>query len=324
MSKSTKLFIGGLCALLLLGILFRLLSDRLSNTNSSTPNFNNTTSTFRRVRFVGESPIVPSTLSQIQAIVTLPPLDQFLAVALEKTELTQSRYNPNYYTSSAETIQVNTNEHLISYGIYDIPDPSDEESTPPIGIDPAQAEATALQAVSSMFGIPSELLSLDSMLFFESDETNASVEAEDALMVIVLLNYTIEDIPLITNFEGNSTARVVMNSEYEPSVIELRPVQASVSSSVPYPTLTVDEAIAQINQNNGFVGNVLGQESRPVDLSTITSATLTSATIEYFTTLTDGSAQTLLPHYRFVGTATNAEGQNFAIDILTPAINTAQ
>lgn len=321
MRKSTKIFIGILVGLVILGILFRILASRQASNNTSGTNFDSSTTKFNRVVYTGRPFSPPVVLHDYLATFQIDSLDPYVQKAVSGGNFSPNPHYDFLYSSDTAQLDINTAEGVITYSTRYPTSVIDDGQTQPVGMTEEKAATNASRALESIFGVSADQMKITQMLFAKSDESAQYVDPEDASVAIVLFDYTLDDIPVINNFVGHSAARVILNSAYEVQSIELRPLRLSSTRQHEYSPLSVAEAIAQINQNNGFVANAISKDVTQVDLKNITSANLDAVQLEYFMLQGGGDNQPLIPYYRFSGTATNSRGQQFVVDILTPAID---
>ncbi len=317
MTKRVRLFLIIAVIALVLGVAIRIALRYFVPQTSTSQNFDQSKTRFSRISFAGIPPEVPPSLPALSVTISPLPLDQFSDAILASGKFTQNPYTDFIYHSEEGTLQILREEHIISYTRTSAGEVDEDFRSNGIQRDTAVAAATAF--FEDVFLLPIDQLAVSNVHYFLSDEDPEPIEPDQARMAIITFDHTFDGIPVVTNFVGNESARAVVSDDYEVLSIKFNPLEITSTQRVNYPTYTVEQAMKQINNNNAFVANAVNLDFGRVDLSEVSQATLNGAQLEYFAN-TFG-AQELEPYYRFWGTATNKRGQNFEIEILTPAIN---
>lgn len=319
MKRTTKYFLLAAMGMVLLGVLFRWLSGMVNRTSSS-PNFDETKTSFSRVIYAGQQPDRPDTLPIHQATITNSALDTYVSAITASGGWQRSPEDTHTYYSEDALLQIVPEEHSITYAYtgYSEADLYQDE-VPAKGISRQQAEAASRAFFTEVFHLPVDALSVTSMRFFSSDEMHDEVSPEVARYVIIRYDHNIDGVPLVRAHAGNSVARAVVDQDNRIRVLTFQPIEVKSTGSEWFNSFTVEEAMSNINRNNAFIANANSDVLEPIDLSKITNATLTSGRIEYFAP--QPGAQELIPYYRFSGTATNNRGVELSVDIMTPAAN---
>jgi|GEM_PF-2249009 len=132
--------------------------------------------------------------------------------------------------------------------------------------------------------------------------------------------WKINDIPvyLPKRFEGGFV--VVYSADLIPLSISFPMTIPSFGEEISTnQTLSIAEAIGQLNQSVGSVIYAEQVDAKVFDVSTISSGKLTSVSLEY---RIDPDLKLAIPHYRFKGTITNSTGSVYTAQLLTPAVAT--
>ncbi len=317
MTKRVRLFLIIAVVALGIGILIRIALLYFVPQTSTTQNFDQSKTNFSRISFTGIPPEVPPTLAALSVTISPLPLNQFSDAILASGKFTQNPYTDFIYHSEEGTLQVLREEHIISYTKTSAGEVDEDFRSNGIQQDTAVAAATAF--FEDVFLLPIDQLVVSNVHYFLSDEDPEPIGPDLARMAIITFDHTFDGIPVVTNFVGNESARAVVSDEYEVLSIKFNPLEITTTQRVNYPTYSVEQAMKRINDNNAFVANAVNLDFGRVDLSEVSQATLKGAQLEYFAN--SFGEQELVPYYRFWGTATNKRGQNFDIEILTPAIN---
>lgn len=319
MKKSTKIALIILCVATLLGIIFRILSGYYSQQASKIPNFDNSTTNFARVTWTGEPISVPTDLPVYQGGITRPPLQQFVEPLLAAGDFTQNPYTSTIFHSKTGTLQIVESDHLLAFTrAQNAPSEDSFGRTSRGDFEESQAKAAALAFLSDALGIQADGLELTSARFYQSDENPDQVEPSLASFVQLTFSPKLNGIPVVTALAGTETVRAAVDRNYQVLMIKVDPQEVTTSSSTRYPTFSMEEAIANINKNQAFIGNASWETSGGIALEQIRSATLTNGRLEYYI---PQNSQTLVPYYRLWGTAVDATGKNIIVDILTPAVD---
>lgn len=319
MQKSTKIALIIACIAVLLGIIFRILSGYYSQQTSKTPNFDNSTTNFARVTWAGEPISVPTDLPVYQGGITRPPLQQFIEPLLATGDFTRNPYTSTIFHSQIGTLQLVESDHLLAFTrTKDAPREDNFGRIPRGSFEENQAKAAALAFLSDALGMKTDGLELTSARYYQSDENPNQVEPSLANFVQLTFSPKLNNIPVVTALAGTETVRAAVDRSYQVLMIKVDPQEVTTTSSARYPTFSMEEAIANINKNQAFIGNASWESGGGIALEQIQSATLTDGRLEYYI---PQDSQTLVPYYRLWGTALDAAGKNILVDILTPAVN---
>ncbi len=318
MKKNTFIFIVILVVLLFLGIIFRLIVNTISPPTSSQPNFDNSKSSFSRVVFIGQKPNTQIDPVKVRAKIIKEPLDKLINNFVEKYELTAIPDNPDIYTSESNNtiLFIFPEENRMKFSDGESNYEWVSEIMP--GADEENLKKIADNLNTELLGELNNLLELTSIQHFEHMEIRQTTSAGNARLSNLNYNYTINSTPIIFTSTGNNSVSYTITSEESVKSIELTPLNIDVLNEEVLEPISIDEAIININNNNAFVANASGSVGQ-IMLQEITSAMLNSVSVEYPTQLSAEIEHELVPHYRFRGVAKNRVGQEFEIDILTPA-----
>lgn len=156
--------------------------------------------------------------------------------------------------------------------------------------------------------------------YLSADDSHLSITTSDEASIISFtFSNQLQSIPILVDKIIDRPVTILVNSQNEIIRMQIRPQYISLSPRRSFETISVYQAVENINNGYAsviFAESTLGYTS---SLNFITSANLSSATLEYRLDETTG---TIAPYYRFSGELTNDQNQTFAAEIITPAIVT--
>ncbi|HOZ03336.1 MAG TPA: hypothetical protein PKX78_02470, partial [Candidatus Woesebacteria bacterium] len=111
---------------------------------------------------------------------------------------------------------------------------------------------------------------------------------------------------------------IMLDTQYQISKFIVYPQQViDFQPTSEHPTLTIDQTIRNISQQNW--ASIIGVKNdlSTHDLTQVIKLDLTNARVEY---RIDSQTQQALPYYRFEGKATLADQKVVEVDVISPAI----
>ncbi len=116
-------------------------------------------------------------------------------------------------------------------------------------------------------------------------------------------------------------AQVFINRNSQVSKVTIQPqLQDFEADEAILPIISVPEAMRNIEANRASVISSIGEDFASIDLSSLSSGVLTTASIEY---RYDDVLGLAYPFYRFSGTALDPTGKTVNLELITPAVATS-
>jgi len=308
-----KLFLAA-AILLVVGIIFRMINPTQAPVQESLiANYNGSTSTISGLTYTGAQPPIPSRLPTATG-----------ALETESPQVVIDRFSTNFNLQPFEDLDdyfVGPQHNLTIARDHRIYSLKFSDRRPPENIiDLTQAVAVANTFVRDFFdtNITPSLLP-NSTIFYADAEEYDVVSPEEATLVTLMYGYTVADFPIVVGHDSLVTMSVQIDSNYQVAGIDYVPQRISASPSRTFDTLTVYQALENINQGRGSISYSSAETIPYPELATIVSGELNDSSIEY---RFDAETNTIVPYYRFFGTVFNAQSESSYVTIITPAIVT--
>ena len=145
---------------------------------------------------------------------------------------------------------------------------------------------------------------------------NVGDEEDLATEVIINYNLAYEELPIYQRVDARDFSTLIVGTDYKVTLFE---ASAEIFDSDEFHNsrlITIDQALTNIQQGdfyvNAFISDV--ENNRVI----LTSTRFSTVSLEY--RLNDEQTQAI-PCYHFTGAATDADGQEVYVEIITPAIN---
>jgi len=319
MNKPNKRWlIIGLCFIVggyVIASIFRFLTPivpDLPQTELVTQNLNQTKSTFQNLVFTGEAIKVPKTFKVVPVLTNdvSAELKNGLATAFNlvaNTENDSLLSGGSYYLSTTQPTTWLLGENTALPSTKNIP----------------LAEAIVVATTFNSSFIQNNQLQAYSpgASFYEADEIHfTETSADQANLVSVPFTHTIDGLPLF--FENQNTFPIIyyVSGDGEVTKATINPFLFQVGeATTTTPSLSVETALANINQNQGAIISSTQSEFGELRLEEIVGGTLSEVKLEY---RVDQKLGLAYPFYRFKGTVTNSNTTELAVEIITPAVAT--
>lgn len=334
----SKPFLTGLLAFALLAagltLIFSALTPKNKNsipeTEVVTSNFDGSSSKISNVSYTGKEIEVPSKL-----VVARFSVDPTAAEQISQALASQYSLNP---IAQSENILVNgqyslfrdqkREEFIFAMDISNrpsleatsstLPDLVDYQAKQTINQDRAyQTALTYVQKLVPSFAyrpIPSSThyFSANKAHLEETQQTQAD------LIEFELAPY-IGEYPVLFSHREYAPIRIMLDRSYQ--VIRFIYQFSLFSTSLPKEinSISLQTALANLNNGEGSVIAAYQDEAVPLDLEIIKNVVLTDVQLQYRVDRTSG---VVLPVYYFVGTAENNAGNSMRIQLITPAVKT--
>jgi hypothetical protein len=152
----------------------------------------------------------------------------------------------------------------------------------------------------------------------DGSDTTSTNEA-NATMYQFPFSYTFEGIPLAYGSISSLPVKVVVNINYQPQKVSFFSSLYKFVTLSNKPLISVESAVANINQGKASITSAFQPDFQQIDLSTISSAELTSVELEY---KLDNESKLAYPFYHFKGAAKTPQDTLLEVEIVTPAVET--
>lgn len=279
-------------------------------------NYDGSETSYSNIQYVGEAIAVPAQLPTGTAT---------------RTQLSASDFKQKIIDEFGLVLEPETEEGFgdvyssTQFELYESPDhnyfqvtnkvPTDAESIDTqTALQTAQTLADTLYPETTMSRVVSETEYL-----ITEDGEYESTTPDEANVMKISFSSTVGNYPVYENQNVFFPLTVWINNEYEVERLIAFPYYYAVENSDSVPTLTYTQALSNIENDNASILDTHFLGAGFLTLNEISSATLSSGQVEYRFNM---ATQTAIPYYRFRGSATNAQSQEFDIDIITPAIQT--
>lgn len=305
-----------ICGALLLAAIFRALTPQaepIPATPLINTNIDGTTSSFENLTYTGDNPEIPSSFKVVEVIKSAEAAEQIRnrfisAFALSPNPNSDTIFNGQDYFLSVS----NPGEWLLFKRNKEI-----NEAI----VDLAQALPIANDFISQYIQNPGLSAYQAGVTYFHIDLVHLD-EVPPAEANIVAIPYTliIDGKPVIYGNQDVYPTTAYVDSNYQLERLILNPEQYQLGQTVSnLPTITLEQAMVNLNLSQGAVIQSTQTEFGLTNLSQITGGNLTQVRIEY---RIDPILNLAYPFYRFTGTATNDQGTQLNVEIITPAVET--
>ncbi len=300
------------------GYLFRLLTPtQVALQPTLETNYKGTLSSFEAITFIGNAPSIPNELAVATA-------ENFAPFDFEDRSTKQKiieRYNlqlhpevPTLWMSPSYALQV-----IEATGSYElstlVPLPTGKL------VDSLRAQQVATEFLNSVFPENNLQILTNKIVYREADVHGDIVEASDAGLMEIPFGYSLEGYPVLLERSVLYPVTITINADNQLQKAVFQPFFLTPTVSGRIKTLTIPQAIANINDDRATIisSHYQGFESEALD--TIQSGSLHTVTIEY---RVSPDTKLIVPYYRFAGQLKNTADQEFFAEIITPAVQTQE
>lgn len=298
------------------GYLFRLLTPtQIPLQPIINRNYQGSTSTFEKVTFIGIAPNLPAELSVGTA-------ENFVPLNFEDRTVKEkliTRYDLQRHPA-VPTLWMSP-----TYGLQEIEETGSYELISqvflPEGklVDTVLARQVAQNFVDSIFPENNLQLLFNKIIYRHADVHGDIVEAQDAELVEIPFGYTIDTYPIFLEKSLEYPVTVIINADNQVQKAVFHPFFLTPKIDGKIETLTLPEALANINSNKATIVSSRYEGFERESLEKIVTGSMSEITIEY---RVSAETKRLVPYYKFSGSLTNDQGQEFYGEIITPAVQT--
>ncbi len=278
-------------------------------------NYQGSTTRFEKVTFVGTTPDLPKELvvATAENFVPLNFEDRTIKDKLIAQYKLQRNPNvPELWVSPDYALQ-----EIPSTGSYEL---STQVALP---VDKIADSLTALETAQKFVAavLPGNNLQLldKKVVYRDADAHGDITEPTQAGLIDVPFGFEIDSYPIYLEKSLEYPVRVMINADNQIQKATFHPFFLTPKIDGKIKTLTVAEALANINANKATIISSYYEGFESESLEQITSAALNTITIEY---RVSSDTKRIVPYYRFSGQLINAQGQQFYGEIITPAVQT--
>jgi hypothetical protein len=161
----------------------------------------------------------------------------------------------------------------------------------------------------------------DQLLYWYGEYETETATPTTSNIVIVPFVHQIANLPVYYKTLDGWPFTVYLNNQHQPFRLDYCPQFIALEpSTTTYPTISLEQAVNNINANNTVttVISSFQENFAAFSLSRFTSGTLTSVSLEY---RIDEAAALAYPFYRFSGTLYDSAQVPVEVELITPAIN---
>jgi hypothetical protein len=319
--KKNRFFVYLICGaivVLVVSAVFRLLTPQqiaVQQTATFTRNFDGSTTTFANIQFSGKVPDLPrqasvgitqsSTTTAQQVVDQLTSAYHLKATSQPPTTwvgsdyaLNQNKLNNLYYLVRNSAANVPSNQTVQVAQTTQIAQNFLQQNFPKINLQPIQSQ----------------------MKYYDAGLEPTEIDPSKAKIVSIPFAYVIDGLPVLYQNQGEFPFQILVTADNQIQKVVFYSHFVQISTVGQKNLLSVNQALEHIRRNNAVVVSAVKNSSAPVDFTTITSANFSSVNLEY---RIDEQTQVVYPFFHFSGTAVNKNGENFALEVITPAVETA-
>ncbi len=312
-SKSSLTFIVTIAIFAVIGVIFILLNQMTKHNPSQTAlletNYDNTQSDFRNVSYYGQEPVMPETMSIFQLQQQLDPgLAEKIANILNISAIESEQ---GFWANDRWSLVYDHTENLIMLS-----------SNTPYSTAGQINEDIALESALEWFtklSLPKNIeLNKNKTEFFEGEYELKPSSPQRAGLIQLQFGFTLESVPVYSDKNPQSPYVITLDTRYELTKLIIYPQQViDFQPTSEHPTLTIDQALNNISQQNWASIIEVKNDLSTHDLTQVIKLELTNARVEY---RIDSQTQQALPYYRFEGKATLSNQEHVEIELISPAI----
>lgn len=297
----------------MVGVLLNILNSRINrnmdNLGLIKNNFDQSQSNFGKVSYSGKEIILPENLTQvkIQQYLSPNPTEELA----KKLNISPVEGEQDFWTSETWNMVYDKNDHLILLSSIG---PSNTSLT----LDKATSILKAKQWLEKLDLDSNMEVNPNSIEYFVGEYQLKPSSESAASFVQMQFGPKVNDFPLYIGQNQQLPILIMLDSAYNLLKVVIYPQQiVEIAPTTELPTLTIDQVVENISQNN--MASIIGYDGIPseYDLTQVKRLDLTSGSVEY---RLQGDGQIALPYYRFEGKATLADQKVVEVDVISPAI----
>jgi len=270
-------------------------------------NFNGSETDFNKVDFVGQKIDLADELTIAQ--VEIKPLSGVLAKLTKQFNLKKSEKVDNLWQGPKYSLTFDP--YLSMYTLVRNETPSTVG-----GIDQL-ASLTVAKKIIDDLGFNDLNINHKNVTYLEgAGDLHPTDNAQNAKYILVPFSYQVDGFPVWFGQDNYDPVSVMIDNQLSLQKLTFKPNQLSFHSTGTLPTLSIDQAVNNINHDIASVIFVKNKVDLEIDLTKLTKVTLNKVAVEYRI----DEKKVAIPYYRFSGLAVNDKGQKFEVEIITPAV----
>lgn len=301
----------GIC--ILIATILRLLTPQtapLPLTETTTTNLDGSQTAFEKITFTGSEPSVSRALPVVPVVSQENPA---VGALVSNLNLKPVPNVENIWQGEAYSMAVIQQTGFVSLGLNEH---SEDDDKTPINVQAARQKA---QEFIDTYLKNQNLELIEDETKYAIDDDGRPAEESNALYATYFFSPKISNIPVKVGSVNQPSVRLTLNHSLEITSAQFFPISYQMGEPQTKNVISVKDAVANIERDKAAIVQVSQSEYRPVDLSRVVSANLTSVEVEY---RPDAELKLVYPFYIFSGTAVDAGGAEITVQIATPAVAT--
>ena len=321
-----KLLIIGLVLVevaLIAAAIFRILTPpqvEIPKSIFNTSNFDNSSTTFSEVRFVGTALQPPATLDVARVTQTLSHEIIINQLTTKFNLLEQASPQALWKNDAGYSLRHNSYNNLYRF-FY----PTNSTTPTATSLNEEQLQTAAREILSETLGIDTSslIVQIEKIEYLErAAETYDTVPFEKADQAVIPFIYALDGLPIQFDKLVDPTFDVGIRKDGKPQFVFFYPQFISFETISEKNTISVSNAVENLNKNIGSIIYFRYQDESKIgalDLSTAKNVVLKSVILEY---RVDPQNNLIYPFYSFSGTGTDNNNNQLELVVITPAVAT--
>lgn len=276
-----------------------------------TTNYDEKSSTFKKVAFTGEAISLPEKMPLYQMTGGNQVSEDIAEKIRQSFQLTQNKDKDNYWQSADKLLIYQKLEKRFT--LYDYA-AKIQDSTTTINSD------QAIQACQDFFKNASGLTvqaQLDHIIYYNAAEEFKEVSPEKAYRAYIPLSISLNGYPTYIGNKSEFPFSCLVLNNAEIAKVNFSDFFYTFQESYQVKTITIDQAVKNIEKGIASIISIDDEMITSFDSYWIDSARLTKVQVVY---RYDKDLQIAYPFYQFNAVLTNSEGLTTAGTIITPAV----
>ena len=281
----------------------------VSTTKFATTNLDGSSSQFDNITYTGGQPEIPNALPIAQLSQAALSPEQQVKPFIDRFGLTPHSQVTESWISDSFALSKRYNS--AGYELFNLQlSPTEKQ-----GMQTDKAIEAAQSFLENTLKIASVSAQTPEYLrHVETDEPTTNANAEAAR---IPFTYTINSLPVFYGKEYQNPYEVFVSADYQIIKVIFQPIFPNYTIIDQAPTISVRQAVQQINNNVGSLVYVSANPGGELSLASFRSGELKSASVEY---RIDDNSHLMYPFYKFTGILVNDQGVNVGVEVITPAV----
>jgi hypothetical protein len=321
-SRWPLLLASGSIVVLIIALVFRLITPKqVPAPPLIAANYDNSTTTFRNVTYVGDPVNTPPSLPTGVASLHKADHQHIMQTLINKFQLQEvtnvsDASLPTLYTNHSLQMYYVSEMGVVQLSTHTIPQipPTDKAVATEYFVGLAEALAAELYPAVQLTALVNEIV------YLQTDGPEyAEASPSDANLISIPLYDSVMNYPLYYSHNLYPPLTVVLDTSGTVQRLVAYTEYVSFTPERQFPTISYTQALAQINRGNASIATAWFEGRLDDSMSEVVGGTLRSIALEY---RMDPSTQRTLPYYRFTGILVNKSGNPFDAEVITPAVQT--